>query len=127
MKNKTIVVAFLAMIFVFGSCAKKQVKQDIEGTWTVQEFLVNGEIFFAPSTNNSIVWTFNDGTLTGVTTYEDVNGPVTETDQGTYKIKSGGDILSVDGDEWNILELTSSKLVIQSESNGEIIKITFVK
>lgn len=123
------VLSILAITLLLGTMScNKEAKKNIEGTWTMTEFLVDGQIFFQPSTNNSIVWTFADGEVSGVTTYMDGPNVITETDGPTkYKIKDGGETLELDGDERTITELTATTLVLTWESGGEIAKTTFTK
>lgn len=126
-KNKSAVLfTFFALAFILslGSCAKKQIKEDIEGEWTMTEFLADGEPLFLPSQGNSMIWTFNDGTLTETQTFQGE----TETSTSDYKIKDGGKTLWFSAsNEWTIEELTSTTLVLVSESNGEVGRITFNK
>ena len=129
MRNKaTLTFLALAFIMALGSCAKqKQVKKDIEGSWTMTEILVDGVNDWQPIAGESWIWTFDGKTITQVET--DWNGIAFETitNSTEYEIINVGEVLSTENGDYTINELTSTALFLEFESPGYIQLYTFIK
>jgi uncharacterized lipoprotein YehR (DUF1307 family) len=126
--KRAIVLPILALVLVMSvaSCGKSKVKKNIEGVWTAQTITEDSVNVYQAGSGFSIVWTFADGVINSVMTYSDGTNTITETDDMVYEVIDKETIF-IDGDEFTINELTTSKLVLEEDYDSSVSVITFTK
>ena len=129
--NRTVVLSIMAIAFLFGitSCAKSNLKKDINGGWALNSVTINGVDMYAQmGASISGVWIFDkkEKTCHVTTTFSSSFETSTETGIMSYTVKDKETIM-LEGEAFTITELGSNNLVLSVNANGESGEYHFTK
>lgn len=129
--NRTAVLSIMAIAFLIGitSCAKSNLKKDINGGWALNSVTINGVDMYAQMGGSvSGVWIFDkkEKTCHVTTTFSSSFETSTETGIMSYTVKDKETIM-LEGEAFTITELGSNNLVLSINANGESGEYHFTK
>ena len=129
--NRTAVLSIMAIAFLFGitSCAKSNLKKDINGGWALNTFTQDGVDNFAQmGATNTGVWIFdkNAETCHITNTFTSSFGNETTTQTFQYTVEDKESII-LDGEMMKVEELGSNNMVLSITQDGEFYEYYFTK
>lgn len=129
--NRTAVLSIMAIAFLFGitSCAKSNLKKDINGGWALNSVTQNGVDYYSQiGASYTGVWIFDQKaeTCNATNTITIFSESETSTEEMYYEVKDIESIL-LDGNTFTIDQLGSNNLVLSVFIDGEPFEYHFTK